>query len=178
MRCCVFALAIVAASLTVAAQQRTPYKHPKTGVVFDPPENWNYVRTVQLLDGGDQIQWFVPDVDVTVYAWIIDEANDPAEIERRLDAAIETKIAQRRSAKYRNYDIRPETVRRIEVNGHPAITAVAQFDTGGKQRVSESVAWVMSSRAHLFLFAPAKTEQATAILQPQFDRFLTSIQLP
>jgi hypothetical protein len=108
---------------------------------------------------------------------MIGETTDPADIEGRLSAAVETKIAQRRGANYRNYDIRPESIRRFQVNGHPALTAIAQFDTGAKQQVIECVAWLYSPNAHVFLFAPTRSERA-ARLQLQFDRFLSSIRLP
>lgn len=178
MRDCVAAVIILAATVAAVAQQRPPYTHDKTGVVFTPPDNWAYVRTVHLLDGGDQIQWSAPELGVTVYAWIIGEDNDPQSIERRLNAAIDTKIAQRRSANYRNYDIRRETVRRIDINGHPALTAIAHFSRGRDGEAVESIAWVMSSKAHVFVFAPTKSEQENLTLQPEFARFLTSIRFP
>ena len=79
-------------------------------------------------------------MDGTVIGQLSMRPATAAAIEQRLNAAIETKIAQRRSANYRNYDIPRETVRRIEVNGHPGLTPVAQFDIGGgKPRVKESV---------------------------------------
>ena len=177
MRVVAGVIVVIAASVAFA-QEDTPYTHDKTGVVFRAPQTWKYIQTVHLLDGGDQIQWVVPAVDTTVYAWIIDEENDAAAIERRLDAAVDAKIAQRRSANYRNYDIRRDTVRRLTINGHPALTAVAQFDVGRDQHAVESVAWVMSPKAHVFLFAPAKSESANATLQPEFDRLLASIRFP
>ena len=172
------AAVIFVAPVLLAAQQGTAYIHDKTGVAFSAPMNWRYVATVHLLDGGDQIQWVVRDMDVTVYAWIIGEETDAAGTEQRLDAAIDNKIAQRRSANYRNYDIRRNTVRHITINGYPAQTATAQFDVGRNEHAVEAIAWVVSPHAHVFVFAPAKSEQANATLQPQFDAFVSSIQFP
>jgi hypothetical protein len=178
MKWWVLAACICAANIGVTAQQASSYTHDKTGVVFSAPANWRYVATVHLLDGGDQIQWSVPGLDVVVYVWIIGEERDAATIAQRLDAAVDAKIAQRRSSNYRNYDIRRDTVRRITIDGNPAMTATAQFDVGPTQHAVEAVAWVMSPHAGLFVFAPAKSEQANAALQPQFDQFLSSIRFP
>jgi hypothetical protein len=177
----IFLGVLLAASvcLAISAQPAQHYRHEKTGIEFDAPDGWHYVQTVTLLDGGDQAQWSVPSLDVTVYAYLSDGRQDRASIDDRLNSAVERKIAQRRSAQYRNYDIPRDTVHRTTINGHPALVATARFDTGPQLTVPilEHVAWIMSPTAGVFLFAPAPAAKSEA-LRPQFERFLASVRLP
>ena len=165
---------------TSSAQQTQHHRHDKTGIEFDAPAGWNYFQTVALLDGGDQLQWMVPALGVTVYCWTIDEQRDAATIEERLDSAVERKVAQRRASNYRNYRIAPDSVYRTIVNGREALVATAEFETGrgaAEHTVIEAVAWIISPNAGVFLFAPAPADKA-AVLRAQFDSFVASVRLP
>jgi hypothetical protein len=77
---------------------------------------------------------------------------------------------------YVNWAIRPGTVRETTVGGHPALTAIADFERrDGTPRV-ERLTWVFAPQGRALFFATMSPEQLSS-MGAQFDRIVATAQL-
>jgi hypothetical protein len=150
------------------------YRHTRTGLTFTVPPRWIMRGTNPSSDNGEMVRLtaVAPEADMGV--WMIPEANDAASINEKLDGSPAMKMEDR-GARLPNYRYRPESIRRLVINGKPAMMAIADF--GDEKPYVEFLTWIYTERTHTFFFAEVEAQHAAAF-QPRFERLLQSTNIP
>jgi len=150
----------------------------ESDIGFDVPANWKYEGTRQAVIATDETAGFTdPQTGLTVYAWLSRQTADAADIPLLLERVVANKARQREREGYRQWHARPDSVQQSSINGHAAVSAIADFESrSGTPRV-ECLTWIYAPERRVQFFAVMSPDQFAAF-QPQFDRMARSATLP
>src|SRR3954471_2589314 len=154
--------------------------YQRRDVRFDVPSDWAYVAIrVGATPDDETVNWTNPQTGVTFYAWVSRRKVERNSISQLLDDAVDQKRAQRTREGYVNWRVRPDSVRRGQVNGRESLTVIADSDgvrRPGQPRV-EWITWVVAPAGRVQFFAQM-TPDKLAPSVPQFERSVATVVLP
>jgi hypothetical protein len=154
-------------------------RYRRAGIAFEVPLDWNYAGTV-IAQGpsATTAHWHDPQTGSDLYARVNIQAAAPAEITQLLATTIANKTQQRARDGYQQWRVRPESVSRTVIGGHPALAAVADYTARGDGTPrAELLTWIFAAEGRVLFFAFTTPDQLAAF-QPAFDRVVRSASLP
>ena len=157
------------------------WRDAETGVQFTLTEGWSIAKdfrwgtgetTVQLTDAG------ASSTRAALYYRIEKSATPrtPEAAEKSLLGGLESKVAQRQREGLPDYRERPDSRRRHDVNGHPAISWVAEFSTAGQPMV-EVCTYIQSERVTALFFTKLPSAGLEAF-QERLAPVVESLRIP
>ena len=187
------------------------YRHRATGIQFDAPAGWEVSATFPSSDNGEMVTLRDTATGMSIAAWMIREQESLESTAARLDMAPTQKVHQRlgtygiAGAHNETYRIPPESIRKVLINGRPAIAATAQYTQRGhikqsrpllagvaaainggptptlsvvpERAMAEYMTWIYTTEAKVFFFARVPADDLPG-LRPYFDQVVQSAVVP
>lgn len=171
-------LVVMLLAAPVAAQVDATFaagRYTRNGISFELPVEWSYQGTKAAEPAAAIAHWAMAPGGGNFYARTSVAATPDVDVQ--IDQTIVNKTRQRERDGYRQWRVRETSVRRLTIDGHPALMAIADWQRGdGVSRV-EYLAWIFTPASRLQLFASIGRDEEAAF-QPQFERIAQSATLP
>lgn len=161
------------------------FHHKATGVEFDLPAGWSYVRT-QFNAGNNGAVAVIRDPSgkaTSIDVWMKAVELYPDTIARSFDTDLQHEILVRsgegtggRTRVLQNFKIREGSVQRTVIGGNQALLAIGDFQRGGRN-CSSLLAWIGNLHAYTHFELQAAAEDLPA-LQAPFQQMLESAKIP
>jgi hypothetical protein len=179
-------LSLIGASIPVHAQgygkgqalgalENGVYHNNLTGIELTIPPNWVIARQApssvpdaQVLSLKDSAS------NVVATVWMKRRDAEKADLEALMNDRLNVKAMQRNN--FQGYTYRPESVQHTTINGHPALSAVADYVMAG-QKMVEYLTWVDGERSRV-VFAGRVPPDELANFQALFDPLIQSAVVP
>ncbi|MGA2740722.1 MAG: hypothetical protein ABSG65_25205 [Bryobacteraceae bacterium] len=150
------------------------YHHNLTGIQFTLPPDWVIVNQDWSSDGAQFVLVRDTVLNLTGLVWLKKRAIDPANIPSVMSRRLDCKAAQRNNLE--GYKYRPESIQNTTIGGRPALSAVADYVSGGKPMV-EYLTWVDGAKSRV-VFESRMPASGLADFQGRFDALIESAIVP
>jgi hypothetical protein len=149
-------------------------------VEFTAPPGWSFTRQSAGEGGVDKVN--LADSSSTTSAAFVTmrRANTkPADIAARLLFRLQDKVTSMRTASrgYIAYRLRPESVQRTTIGGHPAWSAVGDYVDASGDKMIEYQTFIESEKAEVFYSVFAAAPDFAAV-QALFEPVIQSTLIP
>lgn len=151
----------------------------QAGIAFDVPAGWTYNGTGAGETPFDEAaNWTDPQTGLRFYAWVSVRKAASEQLPTLIANAVPNKTRQRAQERYQRWQVRPDSVQRTDIGGHPALMALADYVSRpkGDPKV-EYLAWIFTPQSRVIFSAATPPEQLTTF-QPVFERIVRSATLP
>jgi hypothetical protein len=161
------------------------YRHEATGVEFDLPSGWSFVRT-SFNAGNNGPVTILKDTSgkaLSIQVWILKVNTKPENMSRALDGVVAHEVLVHSGEGpggsgrlLPNYTIDSSSVQKTSLAGNPALIATGQYQRDGKN-FGELLGWIFSenTRTH---FVVRSTAEDLSTLRPPFEQMLQSAKVP
>ena len=159
------------------------YRHEATGVEFDLPSGWSFVRT-GFNAGNNGAVTILKDSSgkaLFIQVWMLKVNTKPENMPRALDGAVAHEVlvhtGEGPGAAKRvlpNYTIDSSSVQKTSIGGHPALIATGQYQRDGKN-FGELLGWIFSenTRTHFVVQSTADDLSALRVTASRAERTAT-----
>ena len=175
---------------SVGTVQGGRYRHPRSGVVLFVPADWSVVSDGPSSDEGDQVYLRYSGAPRTYVAvWMKPEANTAAEADAWLQLAPKMKVNQRHEGGIARFVFRPDSIERKYVDGHAAVSAIADFEpprgAPGPRRPAaptpqplvEYFTWIFTEHTRV-QFDVRGEEAEAALVAARLDEIIQASRIP
>ncbi|MCX6622936.1 MAG: hypothetical protein NTY38_18095, partial [Acidobacteria bacterium] len=126
--------------------------------------------------GGDSTGLMLndPAAAATIFVVMTDKKTNPQitkDLRDGVDEAAKGKVAY-----YKDYTVRPDSIRPLQVNGKEAISAIADY-TEGDRKMVDYLVWVRSAEARVNFFSKTNAADLDS-LRKRLDPIVQTLQMP
>jgi erythromycin esterase-like protein len=169
----------VAAQPTGDTEGSVEYRDPQFAVSLKVPQGWKVGEAFRWGDHETTARLIGPenpDGGRLYFKMSPKTAGSEEEAYTMLLRNPESKAAQRVAAGLEDYRIRPGSVERRTIGGHPALSCVADYTQGGV-KIVEYLTWVSGENASAQFFAQVPASELDA-LRHRLDPIIKTLKLP
>ena len=161
------------------------YHHEATGVEFDLPPGWSFLRTVFNAGNNGPITILKDSSGKALFiqVWMLKVSTNPENLPRALDGLVAHEVlvhtGEGPGSSTRvlpNYTIDSSSVQRTSIAGHPALIATGQYQRDGKN-FGELLGWIFSENTRTHFVVRSTAEDLSALRMP-FEQMLQSAKIP
>ena len=179
-------LSLVGASIPIYAQgydkgqalgtlENGVYHNNLTGIELTIPSNWVIASQAPSSTPDAQVLRLKDSAsNVVGTVWMKRRDAEKADLEALMSDRLSVKATQRNN--FRGYTYRPESVQHTTINGHPALSAVADYVMAG-QKMVEYLTWIDGEKSRVVFTARVPPDEL-ANFQSLFDPVIQSAVVP
>jgi len=150
------------------------YHHNLTGIEFTLPTDWVVASQGPASQGAEFIKLRSSASNEIATVWMKRRNADAADLEPLMNGRLDDKIVQRNN--FQGYKYRPESVQHANIGGRPALRAVADYVSAGRNMV-ECLTWVDGEKSRVVFVGRVPVSELTDF-QARFEPVIASAIVP